>query len=302
MNADIPKAHVAGSVFRLVVLILSFAILLVACGGEDPAPTDSPSGPGDPAQPQQETPQDPEGAPTSLDQDAIQALWQGSKHAATYVLDESNANSSCARCHAPVNWLPSMDDMPESCLACKFEVDPPPPIIPENEWTHIECKVCHEYKKDDLQPEAVWLEIAAIDEYADVASVSELCNKCHQAELIDSHVSIEVGGDHAGYGCNDCHDPHSTQASCGSEECHPVVMDGSDAIAGHDEDHARVTCIACHDAAGMQISLDETSIIWITYLAGSERSFISHITQVTVDCARCHFTDNPWELSVEVGQ
>lgn len=229
--------------------------------------------------------------------EAISGLWQEGAHASTFVLDEQDQNSTCARCHAPVNWLPSMDDMPESCMACKFEVDPPPPVIPEGEWTHVECKVCHKYKKDVLQPEAVWLEIAAIEEYIEVASVTELCDKCHLAGGLEAHASIRVAGDHAGYDCTDCHDAHSTQASCGGVDCHPTQMDGSEGIVGHDADHASVSCSACHDAAGMSVGPAVESGLWLTYLPETEIAMTSHETQRSVDCSRCHFAGNTWGLS-----
>ena len=71
--------------------------------------------------------------PTSMIEDtepdpaAIQAAWQSSPHADTFILDLNGQNNTCARCHAPINWSPSMDELPESCFACKFELEAPPP-------------------------------------------------------------------------------------------------------------------------------------------------------------------------------
>ena len=281
-------------------LLLSLVLFLSACGGAvetslEPRPVGGetqPSASNDSTEPVDQSP--------SLSADDISLLWQQGAHAATYVLDDASENSTCARCHSPVNWIPSMDDMPESCSACKFEIDPPPPVIAENEWTHIECKVCHQYKKDEVQPEITWLEIAAIDEYAEIESVTALCDKCHLAGEIASHASVVVSGDHTGYACTDCHDAHSTTASCGAVDCHPTTMDGSEGIAGHDPDHTLVSCSACHDASGMDIGPLEDTGAWVTFLPGGTVAFASHESQLAVECSRCHYTDNPWELSEAV--
>ena len=78
---------------------------------------------------------------------AIEAAWLSSPHADAFVLDVEGNNNTCARCHAPVNWLPSMDDLPESCFTCKFELEDPPPYIAESDWVDIPCYVCHEKDK-----------------------------------------------------------------------------------------------------------------------------------------------------------
>ena len=188
--------------------------------------------------------------------------------------------------------------MPESCSACKFEVEQPPPYLSETDWRAIECHVCHEADGDEIEPEIAWLEIAQIEEYQEVSGVDDLCNKCHLATDILGHASVVVGGDHAGYSCTQCHSAHSTAASCGGDGCH---ADMPEPISGHDEAHAGVLCIACHDASGMQVGPDPDTALWTTILPtadGAEsRAFISHSTQVTVDCERCHSAGNPWGLS-----
>ena len=118
----------------------------------------------------------------------IDAAWLSSPHANAFVLDADGNNNPCARCQAPINWVPSMDDLPESCFACKFELDEPPPYIPEDEWLDIPCNVCHEVDKNgEVQPEYSWLEIAALDEYAAVESPTELCMKCHDPINVPEH-------------------------------------------------------------------------------------------------------------------
>jgi hypothetical protein len=215
------------------------------------------------------------------------------------VQDELGTNSSCAYCHAPTNFVPSMEDMPESCSACKFEVEAPPPTIPESDWANVPCNVCHRVKKGVVAEEYAWLAIPPIDEYEEVASSTELCLKCHGGTDVADHVAPDLSNIHSDYTCTDCHDAHSTKTACQSELCHSTVMDAEAGIPGHDEEHAMVTCWACHDAAGLQIGVDDLGQ-WTTLLPGSMKPYASHNIVTTAPCERCHFVNNPWELPDEV--
>ncbi len=243
-------------------------------------------------------------APPPDDPAQIETAWGSSPHADSYVVTDEGMNSSCARCHAPVNWIPTMDEIPESCLTCKFEVDPPPPLIEESVWTHVECKVCHEMKKDKVEPGFAWLEIAPIGEYSEVASTTELCNKCHLAEDIPAHVTITVDGSHAGILCTECHDAHDTQATCSTSGCHEDALSASSITPGHDEDHTDVRCVACHDAG--ELNVGQADGMWTTLMTaepGDEEEnipFTSHNVVLQAPCERCHFNDNPWGLTVSV--
>lgn len=235
----------------------------------------------------------------------IRTAWQLSAHANTFVKDEKGENSDCARCHAPVNWTPTIDDLPESCSVCKFEIKEAPKYIPEQTWESISCKVCHQSdKKGNLQPEIKWLEVAALDEYSTVADATALCMKCHAPENQREHVSIQLAGVHAAFQCIQCHNTHTLSASCANSACHTDVL----AIPGHDADHRAVACVACHDAAGMEVGPGEDQATWQTFavwtytaLGEQEQTsvipFTSHNIQKSVTCERCHFEDNPWGLS-----
>ena len=243
-------------------------------------------------------------APTNPD--AIQAMWDVSAHADTFILDEVGNNNTCARCHAPIVWTPSMDDMPDSCFACKFEVDDPPPLIAESDWVQIDCSVCHEVdKKGNVSAEYAWLEIAQIGEYADVATPSELCQKCHIESGIPGHVVAQLGGAHSGYECTDCHDAHDAAASCTSGGCHEDVLNAAAPIPGHDQDHEKVTCAACHDAGELSVDFDEEQGLWVTFANNPVEAdqfipLVSHNTVLEAPCDRCHYLDNPWGLSTEI--
>lgn len=310
------------------VLILLLALLLSACqssnqdspapaepvkAAESAAPVEAPAEQAAPStqaagQPES-SPAEPAAAPVveSSDPAAIQAGWQASPHAATFVVDSAGQNNTCARCHAPIDWQPSMEELPESCFACKFELKAPPPTIPENEWENVPCKVCHkEDKKDVIQPEIVWLEIAPLEEYIAVASPTELCQKCHAPVELAGHGDVLVGGAHAGYECTACHSAHTTISSCVTEACHSDVIEPAEPIPGHDADHQAVTCVACHDGSGMVVGPDAERGMWTTFAVdsteagGASYPFSSHNTVLEAKCDRCHFADNPWALSAEV--
>ena len=239
--------------------------------------------------------------PTGIDAASFQSRWEASPHAQTYVLDDLGMNSTCARCHAPVEYIPSMDDMPESCASCKFEVDPPPPLIAETAWGNIPCKVCHHIKRGEVEPAYAWLAVPPIDEYEDLATTTELCIKCHTAVDVTDHTSIDVAGAHVGYTCTQCHDAHSTTASCETGSCHPDVLTRIPPIPGHADIHNAVTCGACHDAEGLAVGPDEEGN-WITFQPASSIPIISHNIVKESLCERCHFLNNPWNLSEEVSR
>lgn len=233
------------------------------------------------------------------DPDEIQVLWQNSPHADTFVQRDGGKNSDCARCHAPVQWIPTMDDLPESCFTCKFTVEEPPPVIPLEDWTHVACDVCHEVKRGVVSPEYAWLEIAAIGEYSKLDTTSDLCLKCHIGADVPGHRAVELVGVHADLTCTHCHDPHSMQASCGSSGCHVDVFSAE--IPGHTEEHSNVSCAVCHDGSGLEIVLNNVGVLE-TYQSIDrggqviDRLVTSHDISAQPLCERCHFPGNPWGL------
>lgn len=242
---------------------------------------------------------------------SIEDAWASSAHASNYVSDSIGNNNNCAQCHSPINFMPSMDDIPESCLTCKFEIADPEPFIPEADWLNIPCKTCHKLdKKDNVEPEIFWLAVAQIDEYDKVSSADEICLKCHiSTNRSAGHPGTNLAGVHADYLCIECHDPHSTAteaSSCGGSECHDLTENDDVVIVGHDEDHQNVSCSACHDSGDFAVKPNDEGI-WVTYISKSEStddlySFTSHNIILEVDCGRCHYPDNPWDLSDDVIQ
>lgn len=292
-----------------ILILVIFLGCLVACGTNNNTPSADSSQPGGNEPPnsaqsqntqQTDKPEEQEDQPT--DAEEIHAAWQASAHAKTFVVDAEGQNNTCAQCHAPTNWLPSMDTLPESCFTCKFELKDPPPFIPEADWESIPCMVCHEVnKKDEVQPEYMWLEIAAIEEYASVESTTELCLKCHiTSENIEGHKGITVVGTHQDETCTSCHDPHGTKVAC--VECHTDLDFANSEIVGHDQDHADIACLACHDNSGLAVDIDPDTNTWQVFQETQDGTLLvgsSHNTALEVSCNRCHYTDNPWGLSTQ---
>jgi hypothetical protein len=233
------------------------------------------------------------------DREAIERAWQNSPHANTYLVDDEGQNNTCAQCHAPTDWQPSMDTIPETCFTCKFELEDPPPYIPEETWHDIPCKVCHELDKhDEVQADYAWLAIAAIDEYEDIGSTTELCQKCHLAiEPVEGHLAVSIAGVHQDQTCTNCHDSHDTNANCAN--CHE---DMDMTITGHDENHAGIGCNVCHESGPAEPGIDETSGDWTLFVPATDPPLLapySHNIVLESDCSRCHYSGNPWQLTVE---
>ena len=233
--------------------------------------------------------------------------WNAGPHAHTYVLDDSGNNANCARCHSPAEWFPGPDDIPESCLTCKFDVDEPEPLILEESWGQVDCKTCHKVKDDEVEPDYLWLDIAVIEEYVEVDSTTELCRKCHEDEdVLDHKPAVHLSEDHQDLSCTDCHDAHQTTVNCTNSDCHMDTLAAAGTIAGHDVDHQLVTCMACHDAEGLEVGPEDESGVWKTFTtisAGDAQSTVphsSHKTQIEVACDRCHYANNAWDLSEDV--
>jgi len=69
-----------------------------------------------------------------------------------------------------------------------------------------------------------------------------------------------------------------------------------------------VTCIACHAPGQAKIGRSEIDGEWGIVHAEPEAgatlaySALSHQVELQVDCARCHYAENPWGLQLVSGQ
>jgi hypothetical protein len=236
-------------------------------------------------------------------------------------------NVWCARCHSPQNWDPeAFRGPPPSCFSCKFATDdevriaPGNPLVEEADWVGIPCATCHVVDGDMINAtENAWYN-PIMGEYQEVATTTELCEKCHVTTTGNAFGSavdhkITLGGSaHLNYGgflgeaapptyCTDCHDAH-TQQPMVCEDCHQGAGDYEEHNATH---LAAIECIACHDASEAEVgpNPDEEDGMWTTVLTSvgrdgteSTASIISHSIVYTVGCDRCHFEGNKYELSI----
>lgn len=248
--------------------------------------------------------------------------WQKSPHAKTYDLGKG-PNTYCSQCHSPRNWDPqAVIDPPPNCVSCKFAFEDEPriaagnPLVPINEWVDIRCDVCHQVDKGVADPLPVWWDQEA-GQYVPVAGATEQCEKCHTDTETIRH-RRELGDDaHADFECTECHDAHSVAASCANEACHAAVdadnvtadaalAEAAEeaAITMHSAEHTAVDCIACHDASGLEVGPLEEGGRWTTWrtteLLGRTNTnpYQSHAVGLEVNCQRCHFEGNPWNLEV----
>ncbi len=246
--------------------------------------------------------------PTTAAQSAIWAKWQTSPHANTYDLGKG-PNTFCSRCHSPQNWDPaSKVDAPPNCVSCKFDFDATVriaksnPLITPDEWRNIGCDVCHRIDQGGASAEVAWFNKAS-GNYEPVGSATALCEKCHTDTDVLRH-RLNLGkAAHVSMSCIQCHDAHTTKADCASSQCHPALAK----VSGHDAAHGSVSCTACHDASGSAVGPDNQSKRWITWQTTEEagrkttKPYYSHNLQKAALCSRCHYVDNPWKLSANVG-
>ena len=189
----------------------------------------------------------------------------------------------------------------------------------------VHCDTCHQLQNGVVTSNIAWWNQDA-GQYESVTENSNLCRNCHAGYDYAQAA-------HENLTCLDCHDQHSTSASC--FDCHGQIKavtiqvpstpvdghpNGVDAFCNgsgchsvatqvaempssvHGEQHATVTCAACHDAQGLQVGPMEDGSAWVSWhkseLEGERTSmpFYSHNLQYEVDCKRCHYENNPWDL------
>lgn len=196
----------------------------------------------------------------------------------------------------------------------------------------VNCDDCHRTENGVVLEEVSWRN-QQTGQYEAVSESNSLCSQCH--------TDISAGHAHMTFTCIDCHDPHKVEVSCTDSGCHadvPTVFfelpatptgghpdSGSSFCGGtnchsvatavaqttgtiHGPEHAHVTCEACHDASQLQVGPSPEDGNWVLWrdveangitFAEARRS---HDIQLDVDCARCHFENNPWGVPLINGQ
>jgi len=228
---------------------------------------------------------------------AAYAAWELSGHAETFD-NGMGADTTCARCKSPLNWDPQAPaaEAALDCASCKRVPGEERPLleggvpVPESEWHHVGCPICHEPVGDSYRiTPAFWNQ--ALGVYEPVESSNELCAHCHEGDH-GFRVSEEQHADyaHQGWQCLDCHNPHGDNIAC--VDCHDVFT-GRGAVehANHQE---QVTCSACHDRGGLALWFDRDpassfygQVVTIRF-AHTLTSWPSHNLQTEVSCGRCH--------------
>lgn len=313
-----------GSSKRTLILGVGAMLLLaLALGACQPAATPEPT---EPPPPPTAKPTEP---PTPLpDQSAFVAAVEGNAH---NVYDLGHGpNTWCTRCHSPQNWDPeAFQGPPPACFTCKFpheeemRVAEGNPFVPEEEWVGVPCETCHRVDTNGIADAAIAWFNPVKQEYQEVNTPTELCEKCHVTTTGNSFGSavthkITLGGSaHLNYGgflgdvppptyCSDCHDPHTLEPKqC--EDCHADVLTSDTHMKGYNAIMLpKVTCMACHDASGLDVGPhpdEEMGGIWVTQettfgRGGPSTDYVlSHSIVFEVACDRCHSKGNVHGLS-----
>jgi hypothetical protein len=273
------------------------------------------------------------------------SLWEGSPHAKTHGLSKG-PNSYCAKCHSPFNWDPKAQiGTAPNCVSCKLPAEDEPrfasqnPMISIEDWKDISCNVCHEITGDVVSPSIAWWN-QETGNYEVLTHSTELCNKCHIDTQLMKHLVDLDDSAHSRFECLDCHNPHSTVATCSNSGCHvDVFKPGLEAISTpvgnhtqvgdadcggpgchisatevavanvtvHGAAHSLVVCIACHAAGTVQVGRYDENGAWGIFQSvqvdGNLLTFpsSSHTITKQVDCTRCHFDGNSWSLRLVSG-
>jgi hypothetical protein len=199
-------------------------------------------------------------------------------------------------------------------------------FVEEEDWVGIGCDTCHEVDENGITDGGlVWLDVVA-GNYEEINTPNEVCQKCHLttsgiAATGGTGVTHEIvlgGSAHKNWAgelprsdrpqyCSDCHDPHTLVPNT-CKDCHADIMASDTHMKGLNAVMLdKVTCLACHDADEMEVGPHpdpEMEGVFTTLVSSISRSgeptseyVKSHSIQWEVACDRCHFEENPWELT-----
>jgi len=158
--------------------------------------------------------------------------------------------------------------------------------------TEFTCTDCHE-------PHSANANCGNMGCHEEVVAVMSIYNPAHLG-ISDNGVCVE------------CHtrgmDEHTMYIKeLGTDNCiscHANLVEILETPAvqlGHTIYHQPVPCSVCHDATNAPVEIDDSGD-WVTIrtteLLGrtTQTEFTSHNVQRYVDCLRCHFETNPWDL------
>jgi len=230
-------------------------------------------------------------------------------HSAGYDLGKG-PNTYCSKCHSPQNWdVNATIGSPPNCVSCKFanesdvRVGDGNPLVPEPDWKGITCAVCHKVSDDVVSETISWFN-PTTNYYESMASSRQLCEKCH-TDTETLRYKIDMGTTiHADYDCTDCHQAHSVAASCKDAGCHDEVAftEANSNENKHTTAHQSIECTACHDGSGLDVGIIEGEGVWTTFRTvevlgrAQTKPYTSHNLTTDVNCQKCHYPENPWNL------
>jgi predicted CXXCH cytochrome family protein len=163
---------------------------------------------------------------------------------------------------------------------------------PHGEFECIRCHDEHSAEADcsDCHPINLTGKPHFIDEHVDVIGNGD-CVECHAGAFQNHDMSIQQAGDD---NCMGCHGRLMGQTSIALIQY------------GHSEQHGNVRCVACHDASGFDVGPVEDTNVWMTHRTTefmgqtSTAPYQSHNLQLLIECQRCHYQDNLWDLDPEI--
>jgi hypothetical protein len=88
---------------------------------------------------------------------------------------------------------------------------------------------------------------------------------------------------------------------CEGSGCHDLAKQVASAPVYHQPVHVEVPCYVCHDGTGLAVTKSADQA-WITVSEAGEsgegalQPVVSHWLVPDVDCSKCHYSGNPWEL------
>ena len=199
----------------------------------------------------------------------------------------------------------------------------------------MSCWECHLIDDGVIQDGVYWQQEG--DSQPELLpSSTELCIKCHSEPNLEPLAAGDFSV-HPEFECSSCHNSHSTAAGCtnsgchsqiretitanieppdphpkdsdpsgymcGGSTCHQLVKNVKESPIYHQPAHKSVPCYVCHDSSGLQVDFENET--WVTINQEDQNNnpvtVVSHVFDTKVDCQKCHFGGNPWDLS-EVDQ
>lgn len=189
----------------------------------------------------------------------------------------SDSTALCGKCHLNSDSLNHERNLGHGahgefeCIRCHDEHS-----------TKADCSNCHLINLTG--------EPRFVGEHVDVIG-NEECVACHAGAFQNHDMTIQQAGDD---NCLNCHGRLMGQTSVAQIQY------------GHSSLHKNVFCVACHDASGLIAGPVEGEEVWSTFRTtefmgqSSTAPYQSHDLELTVNCDKCHYQDNPWDLVSEI--